>query len=196
MNLAGNALKFTRQGRVDIGVERAGRRAASTGSPTPASAFAPSSVDSIFAEFRQVDATITREFGGTGLGLSITQEVRRDARRPHLGRERAGRGLDLLLPVPLRVGERGRMSEQDDPLRRGQRVQPQDRAPAARPHDLSAARGGRRRGRRRARRRRAAGPDPDGRAAAQDVGARGDTHAARRSRARSTSRSSSSRRSR
>ena len=28
----------------------------------------------MFTEFRQVDATVTREFGGTGLGLSITKK--------------------------------------------------------------------------------------------------------------------------
>ena len=62
------------------------------------------------------------------------------------------------------------MSERNHPLHRGQRVQPKDRPPAARPHRLSPGRGGRRRERRRAG---AAAelprPDPDGRAAAQDV---------------------------
>ena len=31
-------------------------------------------LDHVFAEFRQADATVAREFGGTGLGLSITKK--------------------------------------------------------------------------------------------------------------------------
>ena len=95
VNLAGNALKFTREGRVEIGAEiRDGAllfRVSDTGIGIPAS-----QLGHIFEEFRQVDATITREFGGTGLGLSHHEEVRRAPRRADLGGERGRQGLDIL----------------------------------------------------------------------------------------------------
>jgi signal transduction histidine kinase len=73
MNLTGNALKFTRQGRVEIWVERQEGtliyRVSDTGIGIP-----QHQLDSIFAEFRQADSAITGEFGGTGLGLSITKK--------------------------------------------------------------------------------------------------------------------------
>ncbi|MGH8057100.1 MAG: ATP-binding protein, partial [Candidatus Entotheonellia bacterium] len=73
MNLAGNALKFTRQGRVEIWVERQGEtlvyRVSDTGIGIP-----QDQLESIFAEFRQADPTIAHAFGGTGLGLSITKK--------------------------------------------------------------------------------------------------------------------------
>ena len=96
MNLAGNALKFTRQGRVEIGVELEGEtlvyRVADTGIGIP-----EDELDNVFAEFRQVDATVTREFGGTGLGLSITKKFV----EMHGGRiwveSELGQGLDVLV---------------------------------------------------------------------------------------------------
>ncbi|TMG86480.1 MAG: histidine kinase, partial [Betaproteobacteria bacterium] len=73
MNLAGNAIKFTKQGRVEIGVELADDeliyRVTDTGIGIP-----ENELENVFGEFRQVDATVTREFGGTGLGLSITKK--------------------------------------------------------------------------------------------------------------------------
>jgi signal transduction histidine kinase/methyl-accepting chemotaxis protein len=104
MNLAGNALKFTRQGRVAISVERHGPvlvyRVADTGI-----GMTPDRIETVFAEFRQGDATITSEFGGTGLGLSISKKFV----EMHGGRiwveSEPGKGSIFSFSIPLRFGE-------------------------------------------------------------------------------------------
>jgi signal transduction histidine kinase len=72
LNLAGNALKFTKVGKVEIGVQLSdGRlvyRVTDTGIGIP-----PNKIGSLFTEFKQTDATVASEYGGTGLGLSITK---------------------------------------------------------------------------------------------------------------------------
>jgi len=102
LNLVGNALKFTRQGRVDIDVHLDGEwlvyRVSDTGIGIP-----KDEVENIFAEFRQVDTTITREYGGTGLGLSITKRLV----EMHGGRigveSELGKGSTFFFTVPLRT---------------------------------------------------------------------------------------------
>jgi signal transduction histidine kinase len=102
MNLAGNAIKFTREGRVVIGVESAGGgllfKVSDTGIGIPRE-----ELQNVFAEFRQVDAAVTREFGGTGLGLSITKRFV----EMHGGRiwveSDVGKGCTFYFTVPLRV---------------------------------------------------------------------------------------------
>ena len=101
-NLAGNALKFTAQGRVEIWVEQQGEqllyRVSDTGIGIP-----PDQIGHIFEEFRQADPTITREFGGTGLGLSITKRFV----ELHGGRiwveSEVGKGSTFSFSIPLRV---------------------------------------------------------------------------------------------
>jgi signal transduction histidine kinase len=105
MNLAGNALKFTKAGRVDVWVEQKQEmlhyRVSDTGIGIPRD-----QVEQVFGEFRQVDAAITREFGGTGLGLSITKKFV----EMHGGRiwveSDLGKGSTFIFEVPLRAGER------------------------------------------------------------------------------------------
>jgi len=102
LNLVGNALKFTHHGRVTVGVERQGDqlryRVSDTGIGIPAD-----KLDEVFAEFRQVDTTTTRDFGGTGLGLSITKKFV----EMHGGRiwaeSELGKGSTFYFTVPLRV---------------------------------------------------------------------------------------------
>jgi len=102
MNLAGNALKFTRKGRVEIRVELQGDAllfgVSDTGIGIP-----PQQLEHIFEEFRQVDATITQEFGGTGLGLSITKRfVELHGGRVWVESE-VGKGSTFFVSIPARV---------------------------------------------------------------------------------------------
>jgi signal transduction histidine kinase len=106
MNLAGNALKFTEQGRIVIAVEVHGHmlhyRVTDTGI-----GMAPDRLETVFEEFRQGDAMVSTKFGGTGLGLSITRKFV----EMHGGRVWAesdlGKGSTFSFAVPLRV-ESGR----------------------------------------------------------------------------------------
>ena len=79
INLAGNAVKFTTQGsvQVSVGGARAGDDPATvhfdivdTGRGIAAAAQA-----ALFAPFIQADASITRGYGGSGLGLAISRQL-------------------------------------------------------------------------------------------------------------------------
>jgi signal transduction histidine kinase len=102
MNLVGNALKFTRHGRVAVWVEQQGKnllyRVADTGIGIP-----EEELENIFAEFQQVDTAITREFSGTGLGLNITKKFV----ELHGGRiwveSELGKGSTFFFTIPLRA---------------------------------------------------------------------------------------------
>jgi len=104
MNLAGNALKFTRQGRVEISVDLHGDllvyRVTDTGI-----GIAKDKIETLFSEFRQGDATITSEFGGTGLGLSITKKFVEMHRGRIWVESDLGKGSTFGFAIPLRLTE-------------------------------------------------------------------------------------------
>jgi hypothetical protein len=53
----------------------------------------PAHHDMIFEEFRQVDASVRREFGGTGLGLAIVKRIMRDHRGDIIAEVETDKGL-------------------------------------------------------------------------------------------------------
>ncbi len=75
VNLAGNAIKFTKTGEVRIRLHQNdpghwGILVSDTGAGIP-----PEAQEFIFEPFRQVDNTITRENRGSGLGLTIVKQL-------------------------------------------------------------------------------------------------------------------------
>jgi signal transduction histidine kinase/HAMP domain-containing protein len=73
-NLLSNALKFTKEGSVELRIYKEDEHlifeVKDTGIGIP-----EDKISSIFEAFKQVDGTISREFGGTGLGLSISKTI-------------------------------------------------------------------------------------------------------------------------
>jgi signal transduction histidine kinase len=102
MNLVGNALKFSKAGRVALSVEKQDDnllcRVSDTGIGIP-----KEELENIFTEFQQLDTAITREYSGTGLGLNITKKFV----EMHGGRiwveSELGKGSTFFFSIPLRV---------------------------------------------------------------------------------------------
>jgi len=80
VNLAGNALKFTREGHVLIEVRLAPESRSASGhlriSISDTGIGIPSETQAkLFQKFTQADSSTTRKFGGTGLGLAISKSL-------------------------------------------------------------------------------------------------------------------------
>lgn len=106
-NLMSNALKFTpKGGRVDVLVRTDGDdhillAVKDTGPGIPAEMH-----EQIFEKFRQLDGSVTREFGGTGLGLAISRDLATMLGGSISLRSEEGQGAEFRVRLPVQCPEK------------------------------------------------------------------------------------------
>jgi signal transduction histidine kinase/DNA-binding response OmpR family regulator/HAMP domain-containing protein len=111
-NLAGNAVKFTEEGKVEITVgqneENIEIQVKDTGI-----GIEESQLPFIFDEFRQGDGSTSRRFGGTGLGLAIAKKYANLLGGTVSVKSAVSLGSEFVLSLPLNYGDADRIDETD-----------------------------------------------------------------------------------
>jgi PAS domain S-box-containing protein len=113
LNLVGNAIKFTRNGTIDLTVDRFGAdvvfRVSDTGIGVP-----EADRERIFEEFVTIDTTYARSAGGTGLGLAIARRLVRAMGGEIRVEPDRKEGSTFSFRIPLRMAEIGTDITTDD----------------------------------------------------------------------------------
>ncbi|HSX62932.1 MAG TPA: response regulator [Tahibacter sp.] len=110
-NLVGNAIKFTREGQVDVTFAPCPQELARTLQRPAGELFCVAVADSgigipahklaaIFGVFEQVDASTARQFGGSGLGLSISRRLAQLLGGEIVAQSTEGRGSRFAVVLP------------------------------------------------------------------------------------------------
>ncbi len=104
-NIAGNAIKFTTTGGVDMRLMRQ-NRALMIKITDSGIGLTEEEVEKLFTEFSQANDTIQKDFGGTGLGLAITKRIVEQLNGTIMVESRKGEGTSftIVLPELLPVG--------------------------------------------------------------------------------------------
>jgi signal transduction histidine kinase/ActR/RegA family two-component response regulator len=119
LNLCSNAVKFTDQGSVHIGV---------TCTPTDnpdietvriavkdtGIGIAPDKIDTIFEKFFQADASINRKYGGTGLGLAISKTLIELMDGTLSVESKPGEGAEFIISLPMAIAAQEAITENTD----------------------------------------------------------------------------------
>ena len=75
INLIGNAIKFTKRGKVELSISLIQERMLLFSVSDTGIGISEENKKIIFEEFRQIDGTTTKKYSGTGLGLAISKKI-------------------------------------------------------------------------------------------------------------------------
>src|ERR1019366_2305291 len=120
LNLVGNAVKFTDQGRVSVFLANGGKENGKkhlTISVTDTGIGIPENkILDIFGKFLQADPSITRRYGGTGLGLAISKSLaeQMDGSITVTSEVGVGSTFVLHLSLPVTISENSNPPQQEN----------------------------------------------------------------------------------
>ncbi|MBK6407021.1 MAG: hypothetical protein IPF66_19560 [Holophagales bacterium] len=107
LNLLGNAVKFTHDGEITLGIRRekgpGGERIVFSVTDTGIG-MTGEQISRLFRAFEQADPSVTRRFGGTGLGLVITRRLARMMGGDVAVASRTGEGSTFTVDIPTQPG--------------------------------------------------------------------------------------------
>lgn len=107
INLIGNALKFTEQGSISIGLQnKDSEHTALTLQFTVSDTglgIAEEKMELLFKAFSQIDSSNTRKFGGTGLGLAISKRLVNQMQGDIAVSSQPGQGSSFSFTIATRV---------------------------------------------------------------------------------------------
>lgn len=104
INLMGNAVKFTEQGKVTLKISYAQNSMLRFDIMDTGIGIDEENQKIIFEEFRQIDGSTTRRYGGTGLGLAICKKIIDMLGGSISVSSKIGLGSDFYFTIPLRYG--------------------------------------------------------------------------------------------
>ena len=110
LNLVGNAVKFTEQGRIDVTVNvRPETQAARLEIQVRDTGIGvePEKLPHLFERFYQADSSSTRRYGGTGLGLAISRQLVDLMGGSIAVDSRPGQGSEFTVTLPLEPAQPG-----------------------------------------------------------------------------------------
>jgi signal transduction histidine kinase len=106
VNLVGNAVKFTHQGEIHVDAEVSSDQHQLLVSVRDTGiGIRECDLPKLFQDFRQLDASPTRQFCGTGLGLSISKKMLELMDGTILVQSRPGAGSTFTIILPMRTND-------------------------------------------------------------------------------------------
>lgn len=114
-NLVGNAVKFTRNGEVNVRVREIGETNICIEVEDTGPGIHPSKQETIFEPFRQAEEGATRAYSGTGLGLTITRDLVAEMGGEIHVQSAQGKGSIFTITLPL---PRTRVFDLSEPIPR------------------------------------------------------------------------------